>query len=220
MNRIDDYLPEELLAMSDEEIDRLVDVESAHLGIPLLPPRPVEPEPAPATPDVTVYEAAGHLFRDKADAQKVCDLLKSLPVLETYSVNNEGYSWRGPFGVRLNEDFDIAPHEVKHWTAEHYDRHRRALETAKEAKERYSEAKSEYDKILSQRGEIVERIAAIRSAEQSRQDRRARIAADFERYVELADGDRDQALTFYLHANDDQGEDLVRDVVGMPGDEI
>ena len=216
MKRFDDYEPSELLEMTSEEIEQLVDLECAFRGVALLPESPTVPAEVQAGPDVTVYNAGGKIFRDEADAQKVCDLINSLPYLETYYLSG-GYSYSGPQGVKFSDkEHDMeSVRESRYWTPEHYDKHRAAIAEYKEAKERYDRDRKEYERILSERNAVAEEIHSIRAQAQAERDKVAGIEREFNRYVQIAAGDRDQALKFYLHARDEDDEDFVREVLGF-----
>jgi len=217
MRRYDDYEPSELLEMDSEQIEQLIDLECAFRGVALLPESPTTPTEVQAGPDVTVYNAGGKIFRDEADAQKVVDLINSLPYLETYYLSG-GYSYSGPQGVRRSEkEHDMeAIRESRYWTPEHYDKHRAAIAEHKEAKERYDKDRKEYERILSERNAVAEEIHAIRAKAQEERDTIATIEREFNRYVQIAAGDREQALKFYLHARDDEDtEGFVREILGF-----
>lgn len=217
MKRYDDYTPAELLELDRDEIEKLVDLECAFRGVALLPESPEPPTEVKAGPDVTVYNAGGKMFREEADAQKVVDLINDLPYLETYYLSG-GYSYSGPQGVKQSEkEHDMeAVRESRYWTPAHYDKHRAALAEYKEAKARYDTDRKDYERILGERSGVAEEIAAIRQKAQDERDTIADIEREFKRYVQIAAGDRDQALKFYLHARDDADtEDYVQEILGF-----
>lgn len=215
MNRIDDYTSGELLALTEEEIAQLIDVESAFRGVALLPPCPTPPEEVRVGPDVTIFAAGGEEFMKEEDAQKVCDLINSLPRTTSYCIEGR-YSYSGPRGVKHDPDAaPLTPQKRVYWTEAYYDKHRSVLAAYREAKATYDRDQKEFERIRGERDEIAAEIYRIRSEENERRSVREEIQRKFDRYVELANGDRGQALKFYLHAAD-QDEDLIRDVVGMP----
>ena len=216
MKRIDDYEPSELLALSEETIEQIIDLESAYDGVPLLPsPAPVKPEECQATEDVTAYIALGLHFIDKATAMSVVDFVNSLPQVEGYYLNG---NWSGPRGVRPVEERCASVSESDFWSQAHYDQHRAQLEGYKVAKESYDKSRKTYDGILKQRSEVANRVRrVIQDAVDDRNDAVA-VTTGFERYVVLADGDRDQALKFYLAATN-YDEEHVRTVLNFPIEE-
>lgn len=216
MKQFREYEPSELLAMDTDEIERLTDLGCAFRGVALLPESPTPPTEVDAGPDVTVYHAGGKMFYDEADAQKVVDLINSLPYLKTYYLAG-GYSYSGPQGVKRSEkEHDMeSVRKSRYWSPEHYDKHRSALAAYKEAKERYDKDRKEYERVLGERNEISKEIHAIRAEALAERNKIVTIEREFNRYVEIADGDRDQALKFYLHAQDENEAHYIREVLGF-----
>lgn len=209
-----EYEPDELLALTTEEVERLVDLECAHRGVALIPASPAPPTEVQAGPDVTVYNAGGAMFKDEADALKVCDLLNSLPKLETYYLGT-GYSYSGPQGVRLGDrETAESPTQSTYWTEAHHDKHRVSIAAYKEAKATYDKDRKAYESALTERTAVAEEIAAVRHTAQDELDTAALVRREFERYLDLADQSRDVALKFYLDATHFT-EDFIRETLGF-----
>jgi len=212
MNRLHDHDGAELLALTEEQIETLIDLECAVQGVPLLPEvTPTPPAAVEAEPDQLVHSVAGYYFRDKETADAVAEFIGKQPRLEDYYLNGR---WSGPKGVRPDPEPSLTVSVTKFWTEAHYDKHRNALEEYKGAKEAYDLARKAYERVVEERSAVAAEVhSAIREARHAR-DTRAQIGSEFQRYLRLAEGDHDVALKFFLDATDYDRE-LVDDVLGF-----
>jgi hypothetical protein len=217
MKRIEDYTDEELYDLDEVQLEQLVDLECAYKGIALLPPSPSEPEKPEGQPDKVVWEVLPPtlLFATKEEAEACAHTLTGLNLLEIYSLRS-GYSYEAPYGVRAPED-DPTPsiNERRHWTPEHYDANKTALERYESAKNTYNSQRREYDSVQGQRAEVIRQLQARMDEHAQKSYDTQRIQADFDRYMTLADGNREIALKFLLEVSKFD-EDFVREAVGMP----
>lgn len=215
MKRYCDYTNEELLALSDEEVERLIDIEALVENVPLLPKEPEKPDDPKIEPDVIAYEIRSFIVGTKEDADAIVEMINSMNLFDTF-YHGGGYSWSGPEGLKPRED-PIQAVAQKYWSNGHYQAHCLELKRRKEAKTIYDNAKKEFDEISRSRQTVVDRVwNAVSEAKEDKANRET-IKQQFRRYVDLADGNEDMALTFYLNATSFH-EDFVRLVLNKPDD--
>jgi hypothetical protein len=201
MKRIYDITDAEVLALTDEQINRFVDIECANEGVPLLPDYPVAPEydDEPA-PDATVYGVSG-VSGYFANQEQALSVIAALAGCEIVSV---GYG--SPKVIKSRESWEEKPStltEVAAWSESGYDAQREVIENNKRKKAEYDSLLSDYRSALDKRNKtssaVYSHIEEIRATESRRQV----LAREFDRYKELADGDADIAVKFLLAAHDD-----------------
>jgi hypothetical protein len=172
----------------------------------------------PAAPDVKAWRVLGLIFESREAAAELARIANSLTGrMERYYLGGQ-YTYGGPEGLRPDgSDTPVEIREDSFWSPANYDRHRVALERHKATTEAHKKAREEWEAIRKGRATIAESVnEAIERAYEDKRDRE-RVTAEFDRYVSLADGDRDTALRFYLAATKYDPE-FVRGVVGMPAD--
>lgn len=220
MRRYTELTDTELLALTDEQIKDFIDMECMIGGVALLPDEPAPPQTVDASPDITVYVVSGERFREKADAQKVADLMNSLVRLESYYLTGR-YDYSGPQGVKpATEPSDtVSIREERYWSPDLYNKHKVEIAAAAEAKKRYDKARKEYDEIAGERAHIAEKVNSAISTAFEKKENREEVERTFARYLDLSGGNRAQALSFYLLGQKRHTEDFVREVLGMPKEE-
>lgn len=194
MKTFDELATEEILALTDSEIERYINLECARSGVPLLPP---EPGPGPEKPttekDVTLYAVGSFEFREQEAALRIADAINAeRPVATKYA--------SGPSYQRIID----GPADAASVTANTYYSCERWAEVGsellayEEAHRRWEAERDEYTKAVKARDGAAEwiwnRIGEVREEERQRR----RTVALLERYVELADGDEAVARKFLL----------------------
>lgn len=204
MKTFDSLTEQELVALTDDEIQRYIDYACAEHGVPLLPAMlPEPPKVEPPAQDAVVY-AVGRAYSTDVvcmksdDAQRLADLLNSIPTCSLGYVSGPSYEkkiepQRGPYLVMPTPCYSaelaatIAP----------------TLASAERAKNVYDAAKKDYDRAVNERGafasEIREKVEEAWATHRRREDRRR----DYARYLELADGNADIAARFLQNAHRD-----------------
>lgn len=209
MNYIEDLNDEQLLALTDEDIEVFIRLECARNGAPLLPKQaPEAPAKPEVKPDIEVWEVrgiSGSYFSNKEDADRVATLVNSLPRLEPNYLTGH---YAGPRGLQPTED-TVKLVSERFWSAPHYAAHRAVLEVFTRQDAEYKTAKTEYDnahKLYKSHSESVwSRVKGAR-------ERRAydeNIRSTFAEYTALANGDEQVAFQFMLK-RDWKVEDLNR----------
>ena len=203
MKRYSEMTPEELVALPDDQVRRLIDIEIAFAAIKPVEV-PVEPtlEAAGITASVIGYKVAGLVFRDEKDAQVVA----SLPILK------EAYSYSVSYDYRWLEPTERKVEKVAFYKQEDVLRTGSALKENESRLNVYNKQKSAYDKYLRNTTEISSSVwQAIREAK----DRIDKIEAGkraYQKYLSLADGDHKIASNFFCDAFKDD-EELVKIVL-------
>lgn len=200
MKRIDDLTETEVLALADAEIDFYVDVASADAGVPLLPPRPAEPEyEAEPEPDQTFYSVSGtdYYFSNRDEALAVAEAISGSDRVDVGGNPKQAK----PVPSYTSDAGSLA--EVRALSAAAYDQHKAALETNKRKRDVYKGERAEYDRAIEKRNEVArdvyDHIAEVRDNEA----RRTALAVEMDRYLLLAGGDQAIATRFLLAAHPD-----------------
>lgn len=197
MKRFSDLTDAEILALTEAEIAYHIDYECAEAGAGLLPP---DPGPEPVKPegmkDVSAFEVEGLVFTSREDALRVAEALEKCSRYELRYVGND---WSQQVLVRESGPVEVKP--VKHYSPNGWDAAKTIVRKYADEKKAWDERVSEMQRIIKERDSATEwvrnRIGEVRENEWRRQ----RVLADFERYVELAGGDRVIARRFLVKAN-------------------
>jgi len=203
MKRYSEMTPEELVALTDDQVRRLIDIEVAFAAIKPVEV-PVKPtlEAAGITASVIGYKVGELVFLDEKDAQAVA----ALPVLK------ESFSYGISYKHRWLESADCKVEKVSFYRQEDVLRIGAALKENEKRNEVYERQKSLYDEFLSKTTEISSSIwQAVREA----QDALNKIEAGkraYQKYLSLADGDHKIASKFFCDAFKDE-EELVKTVL-------
>lgn len=201
MKRFSDLNEAELTSLTDADIARYIDYACAENGVALLPTLPPAPQPVEFTPDAKLYQVDYHWsFATAEDAAKVVQVLNECRAIDTgylqtpSSVTSTVISGRKSAPSMSVQDA---------FSAELAAKLKDELAGAKQAEDIYAKAKKVYDAAVSERecyaDEIRDKVA---NAWEVRNRREAR-QRDYDRYLELADGNADIALRFLVKAHGD-----------------
>jgi hypothetical protein len=191
MKRYTDYTPEELVALSDEAIDTLIDLECAIAGAPLVPPVPAPPDKAKPEPDLNLSVVNLH-FLEREDAVKTAEFARGLSLCDTKWTYSNGPSHTEVDYVKKTPEIST----TACWDPGTWARQREAIEEADLLATAYTKLKKEYDAAATMRSEATGPVMeAVREARR-RTAKANLLAAAFERYLVLADGSEEVALKF------------------------
>lgn len=191
MKRLEDYTRDELLALTEETLADIVDLECAIAGVPPLPAEPVAPVRPANISDVEIFECCGLPFLSEDDAVQVMRLVAGMRIADVR------YEWQLSTNYVKGSTLAAPSIECKRLaSAARYAELEPALRTHKVASDAYDAARKAWQEIASRRAEVrdavLERISAARGESQDRE----RLQQHFARYLELADGDRSVAVRF------------------------
>lgn len=207
MKNFDDLTNQELVNLTDEQVNYYIDVGCAEEGIKLLPPGgpPIKPDKGTTADDLELWEVAGHHFREREDADRVASAIagaRSRVSLEYIS----GPSYRkravpatdSVSGVNLVR---VLSQERASELSALIDEQERSLAN-------YNKLSSEYDTTVRARRNIVNHIREKIEKAAQKIRRKEQLQSLFERYIELANGDKFMAARFLRKAEPDVDEYL------------
>lgn len=209
MKRFHDLTNEEILSIAEDKdlTLRLIDLECAYQGLPIAPKEPgPKPEKTDFPKDATYFEVGTFKFGSASDAAKVMDLLTTLQLYDTSYCN-------GDYILKpIYSDNYYYPKVEKGtcYTQKTYDKIKDELASMKQRNEEWEEANSEYNKALEARRGVTEKfwdtVHFLRSVNNAIEN----IQSDYAKYLDLAEGIKEVALNFLLHAHKEK-KDLVED---------
>jgi hypothetical protein len=201
MKPFDELTDAELLELTADQIERYVDLACAEAGVALPPVLPAPPDTSGPKPDMTVYAVGGFEFSDKADALRVADAVNAA---RSYGdARCIGHNYNAPYKWVPRETPDQQVSERACFKLETAAGLTAELNRRAQEKADYDKARQEYDSIEYKRGELRREIASKVQTVQATERRRARLRADYKRYLELADGRRRIAARFLKSAQED-----------------
>lgn len=197
MRAFEDLSNEEILALTDEDIQRYCDLACAQEGAPLLPPEPGEKPVKPDhEPDVPVFSAGGEYFLSQEVALGVAEAINAgRPVTWDYA---GGWPHKRITGTK---EYAEAVAASRFFSAAKWEEVKGEILAHEEAKTRWEKEKKEYDEAVKARSRVTEwiwdKISEVREAERQRE----RFTSLLTRYLDLADGDEVVARKFLFDAH-------------------
>jgi hypothetical protein len=215
MKRYDDYEDHEILQMSEDDIEKLIEIECAVSGAPLKMEVPVAPEASTVEPDVTTYTVSiGTLrFAQKETALAAVDFLNGLPRLSQLSIIPHSYGQ--PYRVEPDTSPEVVGTE-RNWSAEHYARHAQAVGAHRRAKEEYDGAQRAYLDAQKKRESAVRAVRSYVEGIRAKEADRRHCRQTFASYLDLAEGNQDIALGFMLRTAERYDEAFIRETLNFP----
>jgi len=208
MKRLEEYTNDELMKLTDKEIETLIDLECAHEGVPLLPEDvPVKPaKPSEdLEPDVTYYEfSTSPEFMTQADAVAAAELIKQFDSPDTEWTYGRGKSFDMFKGVKKRTQVDIV--SKKAFTAAHHAKIADAKSKYEMELDAYDKAQREYDSIAKNRRQTSQSVYDRLSEAREHFAKIQRYCTEFKRYLKLAEGSRQIAWNFLKSAHPEEDE--------------
>ncbi len=187
---------EEVAALTEEQIQAVIDYKCAEEGLKFVEQPTVREWPV-IEPDIEAFTVSGFHFLDRAEAEKVCDLVNSLQSRrdsEYVSYHSSAYERK------------LVPAEPENvgrasfYSDTHYANKRALIKQTAREKEDYKKAQKEWESYDEARRAYAEEITNRVEQANAAVYEKNRIRADFARYVELAQGNKDIALNFLKKA--------------------
>lgn len=198
MKRFEELTDEEVLALTQDEVTRWIDVECAHEGAPLLPPRPMAPTPIMFEPDVTVFLVGNIYFGSADDAAKAAALMAPMARFNVNYVSGPRFD-----KIAMPSCDDLTVSTVRAFSAERWDVIKSDMARYEELKKQFEADSLEYQKASERRDVIASDIHGRVERVRGQERRRARMREEFARYVDLAGGDQTIARRFLVAAHPD-----------------
>ncbi len=187
---------EQIAALTQADLDKRINLACAEDGIPIFVPVPVKPV-APEKPLVPVYEVNDMFFLDPADAQAVVDVMNACTSrvknhVEHYSTIRDCYTTEGLADAQIEMK--------KMYPVDYRQSQSTALKQYEEALSAHEKAETKYRSMTSQRNAIGDQVLAEYNEACASIQAAKRAVELYQRYVELADGDRAIAWRFLVRA--------------------
>ncbi len=223
LKKIENYTNEELLLLTDQEVDLIIKLHLADAGIKF-PVKPEEPTYfAVPEADTTVYRVTGAdvLFSDKAVAEEVAKVMRehisSLYITEYFNGDYEHQTLKSAQNsYNFNEGIQVVV--VRHYSKELLKEISDNLAQNKQLKKDYEAARAEYDSAYKDGSEIMEEVrSVVRNAKEAQREKQ-RLLEHYKEYLELAANNKDIAWNFMKKAysvSQDQ-EDYINAYVNNP----
>lgn len=183
---------EEFLALTPELIQAYKDLACAEAGVPFVPPMPERPDSKDVLPDLKVCEFPDRLVVSPDDAARITRFIEENQI-QTSRLNYCG----GPgYNEKISGNSDFEFEEKKVFSIEHWDKFGKAKIQYDTLMKEYETAKDEREKIISKQEDetkfIDNRIEEIYQNKRNRE----RYIGHFNQYLELAQGNRQIAMSF------------------------
>lgn len=197
MKRYNEMSREELVALTDDQVRKLIEIEVMVAGIKPVDP-PIEPtlESEGITANVIGYKVGDLIFLDEKDARIVADL----PAMKT------AYSYHISYKYCWLEKMDARIEKVAFYRQDDVMRIATVLKENESRREIYNRQKQTYEEFLRQ---ITGLSDAVWQAFREALDRQRAIDGGkraYQKYLSLADGDHQVAQKFFRDAFKDDAE--------------
>lgn len=201
MKRIDELLEAELVALDDDMIQRYIDYECALEGVPMLPPTPgLEPEKTFPGPDAKVYKIGEFMTRDSEHASRIMEALTSGQLVQAdydRDYNNKYLKALNPGEYSYPKIETAVYHSPEQWDRIKDDHSKFSVK-----KSEWENLKKTYDNALKERAGVTKKVFDLIQDARDRSYNRDRLRAEFARYLELAEDNRQIALNFLEKVKD------------------
>lgn len=196
MKRIEEMSQEEMLALTPDAIQKVIDYACALEGLPLEEMGPTKPV-APAEPDMTLYritEVSSMYVGTLEDAQKVLDALKGVTLYSTdYVRESEAVGYK-KIARPLTRPASVSTEDV--FSPEMWAKVKEDYTEYAELMKQYLDSSRATEEASSARKKIADWVwKAIRNARR-REEYKQELIRAFDRYLILADGNRTIAYRF------------------------
>lgn len=189
MQRYNQLSHEELIALNEEKLERLVQIEIAHNGIlPVEAPEKITLETDGIIKNVVGYEVFNTIFKKKEDAEKVVQMA----VLKEEYNYNIGYEYKW---LVLQTDVRIS--QVFYYKQEDVVRIKDVLQKNTLKKSEYEKQKNEYDIYIDKSSKARSEVYDTYNNAKHFQNEIDQAKQTFELYKDLADGDITIATNFF-----------------------
>ncbi len=196
MKNFDDLTDEEVLALSDDDVQRYIDRECAEAGIPLLDHPGPKPDDSPLAGDLKTFEVSGVFFTDKMEAMEICDAInKCASRVSIGYVSGPSYQKKA-----APADANVAITETMVLSEAAANNRAAAIAAAERRKKDYEARLVAFNNAGYSRNRIADEITGRVEAVAGKERLKADVRRQHEKYLELAEGNRRTAARFLLAA--------------------
>ena len=188
MKKITEMTHDEIVALTEKDLERLVDLECAETGVPLMdapPEKPISP----------IWDDTNNAFAIECI---IFDNRESAEIVQSCLRAQKRHIHRFHYGKC--EESDLAIKEVFYIDNEEADR-REPIKEAYSAKlAKYNDLRAEYDKLRNRRNALADPIYSIYRDSIAKESVCTLLTRESARYFELAEGNIQVALNFLTQA--------------------
>ena len=197
MKRIDELSKKEILELSDDDIEQLIDLECAINGVPLVPPLPQKPIVSEVKPDLEIYRIGDVVFQNYSEA---------IAVIEAYDqadIYRMGYGEKYPKLI-FSDDYNYPKiKKEKVMSAELYNSIKEEKEANDALLKEYESQEKLYNDIVSRQKQYKESVHNIVKEVWEEKHTKDSYKAEFDRYLILSDDNPTIAWNFLVSAHKD-----------------
>ena len=192
-----DYTGRELESLTDEQVNKVVDLECADAGAPLEQEAPAPYVSTKPEKDVTLYTVDGvsYHFQNQADAVAVAEFISRFPLFDNDYLHLSGAA--GYEHYAHQRDRDVTVGTIKTYSASIVPGIKEALIKDGNEKARFEKESKEYKESESARSTVRERVWNAIIEARDFASTRERHVRELNRYVELADKNFAVGLRFF-----------------------
>jgi hypothetical protein len=198
-----DKSAEDISAMTDADITRVIDLACANAGVPIF--LEVSPPALPvAEKDIQLYKV-GYYIVGKDDADKLLSVLNSC---RRYAAE---YNWQdstADLTCKEVTDREEKAEPVSFYSLETYLKHKSSLETQRRQQKLFDDSKEIATKAMQDRSKLASNVWQEVENARDQIRRRSQLLERFDKYVDLADGNRSIAWKFLQAAEKLTAEDV------------
>lgn len=198
MKRFEELTREELAVLTDEQRQYYIDFACAERGIPFLPPKPADPKTKKPVRDSVLYSLNLGYFLNAIDAQDVLDYVKKKGYKLADTRYLSGPSYEIKYEPRRIENCEISRTEA--YSPAVAEQYKSVIEEAEKSKKAYEDELAEYNNVRESREKIESEIDEKISTAYSFLEKRQYYVGVFNRYLEMANNDRETAVRFFTEA--------------------
>jgi hypothetical protein len=197
MKKFDLLSDEEVLALTQEEIQSYSDLACAEAGVPFLPPKPEKPKNDGISPDKIVFEVSGFCVDSTENFLKIAEFIRSnnIAILDVNYVPGPGCN-KKIYGYK--EEITYNSRSV--FSEDHWEKIGAEKEKYEEQKAEYETANDEWETINRKRETEVQYISDRINKIYENQRNKQRYIEYFNQYLVLAKGDKEIAMSFLRKA--------------------
>lgn len=219
MERYDDLTDDQLVEIMEDDTSkqRLYDIECAFAGVPLLPTHPgTKPTNKEIKKDVVYFSVGGIKTRNAEDSAKLVELLATLDIVDTEYRAGKSVLVDAKKGT-YERNFNVVTEEC--YSAELLAGEKDNIAAYERAENTYSNLKREYDRALQDRAEVVDAINNRYDCILDTARRHAQMMVEYNRYLDLAEGDVVMAKKFLNDTNSEYQEEFPEFFKEVPSEE-
>lgn len=196
---------EEIVKLTEEQVDDLVDLECAEQGVTLTE-KPEKPNAlkVDSEPDLSVYEIAGLALTEPGPAAEIAALVKKHRECLVDSSYDYSCGYSHKHAGDFTDKIEVTPGHILSW--QKYQEIKGDLQVAEETKGDFDKELSAWTKAYDKRTKIRKDILMTVHKHKEAEDDYQRYMQVMKRYMELSNGDNTVARKFFEEAHKDDAK--------------